>query len=74
MGLVVVSTLLVHCAGAWAYTFFIILRQGEVAFYEPVRPILMAEFGMAVAWTLAGIVFLVVALLGLKRRTDRGKE
>lgn len=68
IGLVVVSSLLVHCAGTWAYTFFIMLRQGEITFYEPNRPYLMAELGMAAAWTLVGIIFLVVAILGLKRR------
>jgi len=38
------------------------LQQGEVSFYEPNRPCLMAEFGMAVAWTLLGIFFLGVAI------------
>jgi len=76
IGLAVVSAFLVHCAGTWAYVFFIILRKGEIALYEPNRPILMAEFGMAVVWTLLGFFFLVVALLGLKRKADkrRGKS
>ncbi len=71
IGLAVVSALLVHCAGTWAYTFFIILQQGEVSFYEPNRPWLIAEFGMAVVWTLLGFFFLAVALLGLKKQADR---
>jgi len=60
--IIIVSTFLVHCAGTWAYTFFIILQQGEVSFYEPNRPLLMAEFGMAVVWTLVGLFFLGVAI------------
>jgi len=62
IGLIIVSTFLVHSAGTWAYTFFIILQQGEVSFYEPNRPILMAEFGMAVVWTLVGLFFLGSAI------------
>ena len=73
IGLAAVSAFLVHCAGTWAYAFFIMLRQGEVSFYEPNRPYLMAEFGMAVVWTLLGFFFLAVALLGLKRKADRGR-
>jgi len=72
-GLLVVSAFLVHCAGVWAYTFFIILREGEIYLGEPNRPILMAEFGMAVVWTLVGIFFFVVAILGLVKRTRGGK-
>jgi hypothetical protein len=68
IGLIIVSTFLVHSAGTWAYTFFIILQQGEVSFYEPNRPLLMAEFGMAVVWTLVGLFFFVVAILGLFKR------
>ncbi len=71
IGLAMVSIFLVHCAGTWAYTFFIILQQGEVSFYEPNRPWLMAEFGMAVVWTLLSFFFLAVALLGLKKQADR---
>jgi len=72
IGLIIVSTFLVHSAGTWAYTFFIILQQGEVSFYEPNRPILMAEFGMAVAWTLVGIFFLGVAIRGIGKKTRGG--
>jgi len=68
IGLVIVSTFLVHTAGTWAYAFFIILLDGEIAFHEPNRPILMAELGMAVALTLAGVLFVIVAILGLRKR------
>ena len=63
IGLVVVSVLLVHAAGAWVYIFFGILQRSEVALCELNRPILMAEFGMAAVWTLAGIFFLVMAII-----------
>ena len=65
IGLIIVSTFLVHCAGTWAYTFFIMLQQGEISFYEPNRPWLMAEFGMAVVWTLVGLFFFGVAIWGI---------
>jgi len=71
IGLVIVSTFLAHCAGTWAYTFFIMLRQGEISFYEPNRPWLMAEFGMAVVWTLVGIFFLGVAIWGIGSKQVR---
>lgn len=64
-GLLVVSAFLVHSAGTWAYVFFIILREGNIYLGEPNRLILMAEFGMAVVWTLVGIFFFGVALVGL---------
>jgi len=67
----VVSAFLVHAAGAWAYIFFRILRDGTIFLYEPILPIQIAEFGMAVVWTLLGIFFFVVAILGLKRKADR---
>ncbi len=72
-GLLVVSTFLVHCAGVLAYFFFIILRDGEIIFGEPTRPILTAEFVMAVVWTLVGIFFMVVAISGLFKRTGEGQ-
>jgi len=50
------------------------LQQGEVSFYEPNKPWLMAEFGMAVVWTLLGIFFFVVAILGLKKQADRRRR
>jgi len=68
IGLAVVSAFLVHCAGAWTYVFLVILQRGEITFYEPNRLWLLAEFGMAVVWTLVGIIFLGVAIWGLKRR------
>jgi hypothetical protein len=71
IGLAAVSAFLVHTAGTWGYAFFIMLQQGEVSFYEPNRPYLMAEFGMAVVWTLLGFVFLAVALVGLKKKADK---
>ena len=61
-GLLVVSALLVHTAGYWAYIFFMVLREGEIFLYDSNRPILMAEFGMAVVWTLVGVFFFVVAI------------
>jgi len=67
IGLAVVSAALVHCAGTWAYAFFIILLDGQIAFHEPNRLISIAELGLAVALTLAGILFLIIAILGLKR-------
>jgi len=70
----VVSAFLVHAAGTWAYIFSIMLQQGEVSFYEPNKPWLMAEFGMAVVWTLLGIFFFVVAILGLKKQADRRRR
>jgi len=72
IGLIIVSACLAHSAGTWAYTFFIILQQGEVSFYEPNRSILMAEFGMAVVWALLGIFFLGVAIRGIGRKTGVG--
>jgi len=71
IGLAVVSVFLTHCAGTWGYTFFIMLRQGEISFYESNRPWLMAEFSMAVAWTLVGIFFFGVAILGLAKRNSK---
>ena len=71
IGLAVVSALLIHSAGAWAYVFFVILERGEVTFNEPNRPWLLAEFWMAIAWTLVGILFLGVAIWGLKKRGKR---
>jgi len=71
VGLAMVSAFLVHSAGTWAYAFFIIIRQGEVAFYEPNKLVLMAEFGIALLLTLAGIFFIGVAILGLKKKADR---
>ena len=58
IGLVIVSAFLAHCVGTWAYTFFIMIRQGEVAFCEPNKPWVVAEFGLAVAFTLVGLSFL----------------
>ena len=72
IGLIIVSTFLVHSAGTWAYAFFIMLQQGKIYLYEPNRPILMAEFGMAVVWTLLGIFFLGVAIRGIGRETGVG--
>ncbi len=71
IGLVIVSTFLVHSAGTWAYTFFIILQQGEISFYEPNRPLLMAEFGMAVVWTLVGLFFLGVAIRAIASKQGK---
>jgi len=70
----VVSAFLVHAAGTWAYIFSIILREGKVTLYEPSTLIKTAEFGTAVVWTLAGIFFLVVAILGLKKQADRRRR
>ena len=72
VGLIIVSTLLIHSAGTWAYAFFIMLQQGEVSLYERNRPLLIAEFGMAVVWTLLGIFFLGVAIRGIGRKTGVG--
>ena len=33
IGLIIVSIFLAHCGGTWAYAFFIMIRQGGVAFY-----------------------------------------
>ena len=71
IGLIIVSTFLVHSAGTWAYSFFIMLQQGEVSFYEPNRPWLMAEFGMAVVWTLVGLFFLGVAIGEIRKEAVR---
>jgi len=68
IGLAIVSTFLVHCGGTWAYAFFIIIKQGEVSFYEPNGPLVMAEFGVAVALTLMGLSFLGVAIWGMRRK------
>ena len=69
IGLVIVSTFLVHCAGTWAYTFFIMLRQGEISFYESSRLCVIAEFGLAVALTFLGLFFLGVAIWEIRRKT-----
>ena len=69
IGLVIVAIFLVHSAGTWAYTFFIMLRQGEASFYELNRPLLMAEFGLAVALTLLGFFFLGVVIWETRRKT-----
>ena len=80
-GLLVVSTFLVHSAGVLAYFFFIILRDGEIIFGEPTRPILVAEFAMAVVWTMVGLFFLIWATLellnfriGQKNSEGKGSE
>ncbi len=62
IGLIIVSTFLVHCGGTWAYAFFIMIKQGKVSFYEPIRPLLMVEFGLAAALTLIGFSFLGMAI------------
>lgn len=69
IGLVIVSTFLAHCAGAWAYTFFIMLRQGEATFYEPNRLCVIAEFGLAVVLTLVGLFFLGMVIWETRRKT-----
>ena len=69
IGLIAVSIFLVHCAGTWAYTFFIMLQQGEASFYEPNRLWLMAEFGFAVVLTLVGLFFLGVVIWEARRKT-----
>jgi len=69
IGLVVVSTFLIHCAGTWAYTFFIMLKEGEISFYEPSRPWVIAEFGLAVVLTLLGLFFLGVVIWEMRRKT-----
>ena len=69
IGLIVVSIFLVHCAGTWAYTFFIVLQQGEASFYEPNRLWLIAEFGFAVVLTLLGLFFFGVAIRETGRKT-----
>ncbi len=77
IGLAVVSAFLAHSAGTWAYAFFIILLDGTIAFHEPNSPILMADLGMAVALTLAGVLFLIIAILGLAKRNkliEGGKQ
>ena len=70
IALVVVSTFLVHSGGTWAYAFFIMIKQGKVSFYEPIRPLLMVEFGLAVALTLMGLFFLGVAIWGMRRKKE----
>jgi hypothetical protein len=70
IGLIVVSTFLVHCGGTWAYAFFVILQQGVVSFYEPNGPWLVAEFGLAVVLTLLGFCFFGVAISGMRRKTE----
>ena len=62
IGLIIVSTFLVHCGGTWAYAFFIMIKQGEVVFYEPNIPWAIVEFGVAVALTLLALFFLGVAI------------
>ena len=69
IGLAIVATFLVHTAGTWAYAFFVMLRQGEVAFYEPNKLVLMVEFGWAVALTLLGFFFLGMAIWEIRRKT-----
>ena len=68
IGLIIVATFLIHTAGTWAFTFFIILQQGEVSFYEPNRFLLIAEFGLAVALTLLGIFCLGTVIWGTRRK------
>ena len=68
IGLIVVSTFLVHCGGTWAYAFFIMIKRGEVVFYEPNGPWLMAEFGLAVALTLVGLSFLGMTIWEMRRK------
>ena len=70
IALVIVSTFLVHGGGTWAYAFFIMIKQGKVSFYEPIRPLLMVEFGLAVVLTLVGFFFLGVAIWGMRRKTE----
>ena len=70
IALVAASTFLVHCGGTWAYAFFIMIKQGEVSFYEPIRPSLMVEFGLAVALTLMGLSFLGVAIWDMRRKKE----
>ena len=69
IGLVIGATFLVHTAGTWAYAFFVMLRQGEVAFYEPNKLVLMVEFGVALLLTLAGLFFLGMAIWEIRRKT-----
>ena len=69
IGLIIVSTFLVHSAGTWAYTFFIMLQKGEASFYEPNRLWLIAEFGFAIFLTLLGLFFFGVAIRKTGRKT-----
>ncbi|KKL98198.1 hypothetical protein LCGC14_1826770 [marine sediment metagenome] len=69
-GLLVVSTFLVHSAGTWAYTFFIILRRGSIRLGESIRPI-MKKYGLLVVSTflvhnalLASYVFFIIIQKG----------
>ena len=70
IALAIVSTFLVHCGGTWAYAFFIILQQGKVSFHEPIRPLVIVEFGLAVALTLMGLSFLGVAIWDMRRKKE----
>ena len=70
IALVIVSTFLVQCGGTWAYAFFIMIKQGRVSFYEPIRPLLMVEFGLAAALTLMGLSFLGVTIWGMRRKKE----
>ena len=70
IGLVIASTFLAHCGGTWAYAFFIMIKHGEVAFYEPNGSWVMAEFGLAVALTLMGLSFLGVTIWGMRRKKE----
>ena len=66
-GLLVVSAFLVHSAGTWAYTFFIILRRGSIRLGESIQPI-MKKYGLLVvsaflvhsAGTWAYIFFIII--------------
>ena len=70
IALVIVSTFLVHCGGTWAYAFFIMIKQGKISFYEPIRPLVIVEFGVAVALTLMGLSFLGVAIWDMRRKKE----
>ncbi len=70
VGLILVSTFLVHSGGTWAYVFFIMLQRGEVAFYEPNVPWAIAEFGVAVALTLLGLFYLGVVIWDMRRKKE----
>jgi len=56
---VLLLTFLTYCAGTWAYTFFLIIKDGSVYYNEPVRWIICAEFSTACVITICGLIWII---------------
>ena len=71
--LIITSGLTIYGMGAWAYTFYMVLRDGEVLVREPNTQILLAEFIMATVYTVVGVIGLLFVII-TEIKSGRGAE